>query len=224
MTTSAGDIDAEVERGFEKLKQGALGAADAACAAALAFDPDHPEALRLAGLIDLQSGDPVAAVERFSRALSFQPHSATLHFNLGIAYEHLDDAADADASYAEAIRLRPDLGAAYRRAADLALRGAAVAAGHGLPDTAKALRLGACRYLTTMGAELVRRTLWLDAERAFREASRLAPDDARILTDLGRCLFELGRRDDSVAVLRQATTLDPDLTDPRHWLDLIFRS
>src|SRR2546430_15885684 len=48
-----------------------------------------------------------------------------------------------------------------------------------------------------------------DAEVAYREALRLAPDDVRARLGLGLCLRRLRRPADAEAILREAARLEP---------------
>src|SRR2546429_9861716 len=48
-----------------------------------------------------------------------------------------------------------------------------------------------------------------DAEVAYREALRLAPDDVRARLGLGLCLRRLRRPADAEAILREAVRLEP---------------
>jgi TolB-like protein len=50
---------------------------------------------------------------------------------------------------------------------------------------------------------------WAGAEKSFRRALELAPQDAEIIRDLAVLVFNIGRRDEALAWIDQAIALDP---------------
>ena len=74
-------------------------------------------------------------------------------------------------------------------------------------DVATQFRQGAYRYLCALGVRLVERRAWAEAEPIFREALALVPLDWAGQVDHGRCLYELGRLEESEAAIRRGLTL-----------------
>ena len=75
--------------------------------AALAIDPEHPDALHLLGLLEAQSGDLDRAAELIGSAVAVKPLEPMFHNNLGnvcLLSERLDDA---ERHYRQALELDP---------------------------------------------------------------------------------------------------------------------
>ena len=134
---------------------------------------------------------------------------AELLCRLGGCYERIGDPARADDAYCRAIDRDPDFAPAYHAAASLALRGreAAIQIGHG--ETAETLRLGAYRHVSVLGARLLARGAWREAEAEFRRAAKLAPGDWAAHVNLGQSIYEQGRAADAEAALRHGLNLAP---------------
>lgn len=96
----------------------ALEADDPAAAAgayrqALALDPSHEPAWLNLGAMRCEAGDFAALLELCDDALRHCPTSALLHFNRGVALDHLERAHDAAASYERSLALEPTLADAH---------------------------------------------------------------------------------------------------------------
>src|SRR5207237_2672404 len=60
----------------------------------------------------LDAGKVDEAIVAFQKALTTHPDSASIHYDLGVAYEKKNRAEDAQKEYLQAIKLKPDLGEA----------------------------------------------------------------------------------------------------------------
>ena len=69
----------------------------------LAVVPEHPEALHLLGLVELQSGRLEGAVGLIRRAIAADPMAAHFHANLGLALMVLKRPEEAVAAYERAL-------------------------------------------------------------------------------------------------------------------------
>jgi len=90
-----------------------LDAAMQASNAALAIAPDHPEALRVLGLVLNARGSHAQAIEVFRRALAISPADAPLHADLADAFRASGDAATALAVLQQACERAPASAAAW---------------------------------------------------------------------------------------------------------------
>ena len=79
----------------------------------LAAEPDHAKSLHLLGVIDLQRGDPAAAIARMTQALAMDDSLATCYSNLGAAYRAVGRFAEAEATSRRAVELLPDFAMAH---------------------------------------------------------------------------------------------------------------
>jgi tetratricopeptide (TPR) repeat protein len=70
-------------------------------------DPRHFEALRLLGVLSLQTGAPDQAVALLRRAIDADPNVAHVHATLGSVFVSLDRSTEALASYDRALTLDP---------------------------------------------------------------------------------------------------------------------
>lgn len=125
------------------------------------------------------------AVNSFERAAAHDPDFALALAALAMAYVEL----------AEQGGMEPDV--AFRRASDAAARALALE-----PDLAEAHC--AMGYL-----KAARDFDWAGAEREFRQALELNPEDADALDLYGRVCTALGRHDEAIAMQRRAQELDP---------------
>ena len=96
-----------VMQGVELHKQDQLDAAAQAYRAALALEPDHPDALNLLGMIVMDQGDPTTAARLIARAVAVNPRMAPYHLNLGNAFAAAGMDAFAVEAYDIAARLEP---------------------------------------------------------------------------------------------------------------------
>jgi DNA-binding SARP family transcriptional activator/Flp pilus assembly protein TadD len=133
------------------------------------------------------------AIDCFGRALAHDPSFAAASASLAIAYIDL-----AEQGWTE-----PD--AAYQRAAE-----AAEAALKLDPDLGEA-------HCTIGHLKAVRDYDWAGAEREFKRALELNPDDADAYDLYGRLCAAMGRYDEALALHRRAQELDP----LSHRLDVI---
>ena len=79
----------------------------------LAIDPKHFDALQLTATLQAQLGNHTAALPLFDQALQISKLNAAVFNNRGNALQELKRLDDALASYAEAIRIKPDYAEAY---------------------------------------------------------------------------------------------------------------
>ncbi len=89
-------------------QRGQITEAEKAYRAILEEDPKHIDATYLLGVIFLQQRKFEAAERQISMAINLQPNVATLHYNRGLALQHLGRHQDALASFNSAIALKPD--------------------------------------------------------------------------------------------------------------------
>ncbi len=89
-------------------QRGRIAEAEKAYRAILESEPKHAEAAYLLGVLLLQQHRFEAAERQIARAIDLQPAAPMLHYNRGVALQHLGRAKDALASFNSAIALKPD--------------------------------------------------------------------------------------------------------------------
>ena len=97
-----------LERAGAYAQAGELEAARALYEQLLTLVPDHPDALNFIAIAALQSGDIRRSVSLLERAVTVNPADAGLHKNLGMAYRAGGSLEAANASFRQAVSLRPD--------------------------------------------------------------------------------------------------------------------
>jgi predicted O-linked N-acetylglucosamine transferase (SPINDLY family) len=205
MNDTSERIDALLAEGLRQQQAENFEAAERAYRAALQFDPTHPQALALLGMIAGMFGDFQGAVDNFLRALQRDPTNADIFHNLGETYRHLDDPGKALPCFAKAIELRPDAFMAYRSAADTAL---AASANAKQAEHASELKRLALHFLRGLGTQLLK-AKHPEAVPAFREAVALGPTDIETLMGFGACLGAHGLPSEAVDTYRRVIALDP---------------
>jgi predicted O-linked N-acetylglucosamine transferase (SPINDLY family) len=197
------------------LRRSDVAAAEAALKRALECSPDHPDARFHLGNLYRGQGRFQEAVAEYERALATTPQHPSLLNNFGLALQGDGQHERAIAAYRAALAAQPGHRQALGNLAHLLCR---------LLDHAAAREL--CE-------EYLRRfpdadaTVWVDyaicqhhagdyggAERSFRRALAIAPDDALILTNLGSVLIDRDDVEHAEALLARAAARDPSLLYP----------
>jgi tetratricopeptide (TPR) repeat protein len=181
----------EVARGYEHLSRDDLERAEVAFAHALEFNPDVPEALNGAGLVERRRGRLEAARRRFARALEVAPDFAEGHVNLAELELAQGRSELAEEGFRAALRIDPDLPVARLDLARTLLhRGRADPAG--------------------------RDTLWAAARREYLHLLESRPDLAEAHHDLGYMDYEAGRHARALEEYRRAAELAPRSVEALH--------
>lgn len=161
------------------------------------------------GVACLESGDTPAAIAALRRALALRPDFADAELRLGIALERAGEFAAALRCYEAAAARDPKaLDARYRAGELLESLGDTEAAAASFRRVA--LEAGA---RTLLGRLAAARAHWRQgdhaaAERGFRAALALSPDNALALESLGLVLTETGRFDAARPILEAAVARD----------------
>lgn len=90
------------------IRDGAATKAGQLLQSVLAAAPEHPEALRLLGILHTRNQHPAAARDAFARALAQHPDDALLLSDMGSAQMGCGDSEAAFASWRQACRLAPE--------------------------------------------------------------------------------------------------------------------
>jgi tetratricopeptide (TPR) repeat protein len=177
--------------------------------AALAENPQNPDALNLLGVVKHQQRDPAQAVWLIARAATLRPDDPTIHVNLGEAYRGLGDLDQTIECGRTALRLNPDHPGVH---ANLAL----ALIHQGKHDTSidhfrAAIRLepGQSGLHHDLGDALQAVGHLDEAKNSFLEARRLRPDRAATHASLAHVCEQLGEFEQAVDSLCETVRHDP---------------
>jgi tetratricopeptide (TPR) repeat protein len=208
---------AQASAGFQHalalLQRGNRAQAMNTCKDILRLQPRHFDALHLAGLLALQSGNPSEAARLIGKAVAVDPTQAAAWCNRGSALRAMAKWAEALSNYDRAIAIEPRFAEAhYNRAAVLralrrfedALAGfdSAIALNNALPGA---------RFDRALALHQLRR--WDEALTAYDEAIAANSRDPGAHCNRGLVLKELGRPEAALASFNQAIALNPDYAD-----------
>lgn len=198
-----------LQQAAESLKAGQYARARDLYAQALTKLPQDPQVLFPLGILELQCGNPEAAIRLLSQAAAICPGEARHHIGLGEALTSVQRWQEAANAYRQALRLNPQsadvqfaLGIALAALGDADGAIAAYRSAAALrSDFADAhLNLGTCHH---------QRNELSQAEAAYRQALSVRPDDARALANLAILMQAKGRFDDAVTMLERAIQIEP---------------
>jgi len=130
-----------------------------------------------------RNDEDAKAVEAFQQALTLDPNLSEAYFRLGLAYEALDKAEEAEAAYKKAAE-------SYKIY---------------LNDNPKDAE---AHY--NLGQTYAALHLYSEAVREYRQATRLKEDDADIYCDLGMALTRLAQYDEAATAFSKSLEIDPD--------------
>jgi protein O-GlcNAc transferase len=207
-------------------RAGRFDAAEAAYRALLSAAPDHPDLLRLLGLLRFQQGAPDDSVQLLERAVTRHPDFLEGHRSLAAVLDRLGRRDAALDHHAEAARLAPgdpgvhnDFGCALlaagrpAEAADILRIAIGLAA-----DLAAGQNAQAEDALVNLGAALNSLGQTTEALAAATYATALRPDHAGALRNLSIVLASAGRYSEAERAARRAVRLDPG--DAGAWVQL----
>jgi predicted Zn-dependent protease with MMP-like domain len=209
------ELTAHLDRGWERLNAEDLRASERSARAALVAEPESPEAYLLLGQIDLARGHAERAMDRFHKAMELDPDYAepylcaaeTALFELDDPEQALElaeevvERAEDESEYLDGLLLKIEalLGIEDEDAEDRARETLAELPPEPLPEPMFALRAGRA----ALDLELFE-----DAERHYRRAVELEPDNPEAYHGLGMCAEARDDREAMVAAWLKTRELD----------------
>jgi len=175
--------------------------------------PFDSQALIASGQIEIEQNGFDSGAKILEGALKSAPEDATGHYYLGVAYQHKGNLGQAENQWREAVRLRPDLFAAWK-----ALAGATAgrADWSGLALIADQIKLHFPRAMEGYTFHSMARANQGDvatAELDLKHLIDLFPQRAVGYVELGQLRFYQKRWNDAEALFRQGLTLEPNAFD-----------
>ena len=187
---------------------------------ALLIYPDLHEVHRYIGLIHLQKKRYNEAAEAFEVAVHFDPTSAGLVNNLGVAYLAMDDTENAKDNFAKSVTLAPEYTLAHYNLASLyyRLKDYEHAAIHfEIHNKLDATNLEASQMYAN---SLIQLKKWSEAVELLDEIARSTPDTAPVHFRLAQALSMVEQHDKAFVALQRGV----DLVDSRKALSWLSRN
>lgn len=205
--------EAQFQQAVAAYRGGDFPGAARLCEELLAFDPEHPAVLQLAGATALRQGRTDDAVQLFTAAVAAKPDDAGAQVNLGAALKAAHRLTEAAAAYREATVLAPENATAWY---DL---GNALQALGNDGEAADSYR----RVLSlkpehehaafNLGVLLLARDEPTEAAQLLAQVARQHPNSAAAQARLGFALRRAGNTEAAIDALRRALALDANDVD-----------
>ncbi|MCK5850806.1 MAG: tetratricopeptide repeat protein [Kiritimatiellae bacterium] len=216
-------IQKKLERAVAGHQSGDLNSAATMYWDILKQNPNHPEALHLAGVIEHQKGAHIKAIKLIEKAIEINPNAGPYHYNLGEALYSQREFDKADRSYRESVRLEPANAEAWNRLGlieqnhNMDLDNAEIAYRKALtykPDFPAALNNYGLLEFSWQKYEI--------AEVLFRKALLLHPEHARATHNLAITLQHQDKIDEAAKYFQKALQLAPKLPGAqRQYINLL---
>jgi predicted TPR repeat methyltransferase len=145
-------------------------------------------------------------------------NSAHAHYNLGVTHKELGRLDEAEASYTQAVALKPDFVEAHYNLGNTLRELGRLDEAEASYKQAIALKLDYAEAHNNLGVTLQELGRLDEAEASYKQAIALKPNYAEAHSNLGNTLRELGRLDEAEASCRQAIALKPDYAKAEHIL------
>ena len=176
----------------------------------LASDPNHVDALHLAGCVRYQKNDRDAGIALVRQAIAVNPNLAVAHDNLGLMLRSRGDLAEAEASHRRAAAANPDHPDAHNHLGVTLIRQNRVAEAIECYRRAIALKPDHAEAHNNLGTALLAQGDLDAAAESHRRAIAAKPDYLDAYNNLALVLNKLGRSTEAAESLRRAIALQPN--------------
>ncbi len=208
----------ELQAALRHHREGRLREAEALYRSALSRQPDHPEALRLFGLLAKQTGNEGAAFLLLERAVASDPRSFQARLDFGHLLKARGNLDGAITAFAAAARLNPaSAEGSYHLGRTLQVAGRAAEADQAFAAAMQITPVAAEGY-NNRGAVLLDLGRVAEALESFTEAYRLDPKAWAAMSNAGSALLRLGRAEAAIDIYQKALAICPGAAGV--WRDL----
>jgi protein O-GlcNAc transferase len=201
---------------------GQVGQAETLYRQVLARQPDHPEALRMFGLLSFRIGRQADAVDLIRRAIASNPSAGNYYSDLGVVMATFGQMDEAIRAFEQALRLSPDDAAVRTNLAAALQQKGRIDEAIGHYRHAISLRPDLPETRVNLASALLQKRMVDDAIRECRAALLLRPDLAEAFILLGNAFVLKADADQAIAAYRQAITLRPDIPVLHYNLAKVF--
>lgn len=169
----------------------------------------------------LSEGKVNEAVAAFEKIVEADPTNANSQYNLGIAYERRDQYEKARERYEEAIKIKPDFGAAFLSIGNSFMTQKNFV--DAITPLSKAVELLPQSYEAAynLGACYSNSGNYAEAESAFKKAIAINPKEPIVHQQLGMALLGQSKKDEAKIEFQKYLELNPNAADKADILELI---
>jgi tetratricopeptide (TPR) repeat protein len=211
-------VAAEFETALQYHRSGRWPEAEQAYREILRFDQNHADSWHLLGVIALQRGAYVQALELISRALRLQPAEGSYYGNLGLVLKALGRRDEAETALRGALALKPNQSDALNNLGNLLNDSGRIEEAERCYGEALRQRPDLAVARASYAALLLRTGRGGDAVEQYRALIALQPEDTRQRRHLAELLQKLGRFDEAIDQYQCILSYGPD--DPVLRVDL----
>jgi predicted TPR repeat methyltransferase len=201
-----------------KHREGQLAEAEQMYRQALRWQPDHPDAYHLLGLLAAQLNRPADALPLFEHAIALNPTVPEYHANYGNALMIASRIEQAEAAFAKAISLRSDFPEALMNLATVRRNRGDLEGAERLLHRALELQPDWPDAQINLANVALARRRFQEATALFARALKAEPNYVHAYEGFARAASRAGRLDEAAAAFRWLLDFDPDNAVARHLL------
>lgn len=190
---------------------------------ATTIDPNFAESWILIATTFEDTDQTVRAETAARKALALSPNSARVHFILGNVIGYSGRIEEGSKHFEEAIRLEPGYYEPRVNLADHLIRAGKKSEAIKLLEEAIAITPRRAEAWKALGNILVNEQKFAEALRAFEHVAAVSPKTTIIQTQRGFCLYRVGKKDEAIAMLKDAAEFDAKAFECRHLLARFLR-
>src|SRR5262245_8391021 len=216
--TTREQINAFLAVAMTKHRAGELVEAEQMYRQALRWQPDHPDAYHLLGLLAAQLNQPDDALPLFERAIALNPLVPEFHANYGNALMLASRIEEAGAAFEKAASLRADFPEALMNLATVRRHQGELDGAEQLLARALALRPDWPDAQINLANVALARRRFEEATALFARALTAEPGYVHAYEGFARAACRAGRRDEAATAFRRLLDFDPGNEVARHLL------
>ena len=208
----------QLETAVRYLNAGKLDRAASLCERIMDKLPGQPDALNILAVVEIRRRNYGRVIHYMSIGLLRHANNAYYHYNIGIAYSRTGELAKAAASFREAVRVQPDLAAAYSDLSYVLVQLGNLDEAIAAAENAVALEPGSARAHTNFAVTCEAVGDFARSHEHYRAAAEIDPGNPVILKNLGAACLEAGDRPLAEKYFRRAIRINPGYGEAYRYL------
>jgi tetratricopeptide (TPR) repeat protein len=207
------NIQQEIEQAIAHHQAGRLGEAEAIYRRVLAYEPNHPNATHLLGLLAYNIGKYEAAEQLMRRSLALDSRPPQFYGNLGLVLAALGRLDEAIATYQQALALQPQYPEAYNNLGIVLYEQRKYDEAGECYRQAITLRPEYVDAINNLGNALSDRKQTSEAIACYQRVIALQPNHPDAYNNLGDIFVEQEKLEEGLACFKHACTLKKDFVE-----------